>query len=72
MTPRNAYIHGYLTRQQFIDAQWRIAEAKLRFQERFPNAFSKGGPPPEDNLAIGTGQTSEGRSLESAVGSSKR
>ena len=38
MTPTAAYIHGFLTRQQFIDAQMRIAERKLRLQRQIEEA----------------------------------
>ena len=74
VTPRTAYRLDYLTRQQFIDMQWKIAEAKQRFKERYPSAFFEGGPTPATTLdSNGTGLTSEGRSFsENANGSSNR
>jgi hypothetical protein len=43
MTPTSAYRHGYITRQQFIEAQWKTVEARRRFKERYPSGFSEGG-----------------------------
>jgi hypothetical protein len=43
MSALKAYCDGYLTRQQFIEAQWRIAERKKKYLCQ-ANATASGDP----------------------------